>query len=325
MTASATPAIPPRTRTQDSPLAALGLRVLGMFMLSAMFMLIRLASRHGVSVPEMLFWRQGMAVPIMLLWLAARGEMSLLKTHRVPAHLGRAAVGTLGLLCNVGTATLLPLPVGTTLSFTSPIFAVLIAGLVLREKVGPWRWSAVLIGFAGVLLIARPGAEPIALAGLASGLGAGLIVATVSFQVRSLARTDSPIACVFWFSAFGAVVAAIALPLYGQPHPWQVWLMLVGVGLAGTLAQFFIAAALSRGAVATVVVMDYTSLIWATGFGVLVFGEWPPASIWLGAPLVIGAGLLITWREIVLAKAIAPTTSLDDAALEEAKAGPQPL
>ncbi|WP_454797088.1 DMT family transporter [Novosphingobium lindaniclasticum] len=304
---------------QDRPLLALGLRLMAMVMLSTMFMLVKLAGRHGVSAAEMVFWRQAMSVPLIAGWLLATGRIGQLKTRRVSSHAFRATSGTLGLVCNVTAAMLLPLPVGTTLGFTAPLFAVLITAIVLRDKVGPWRWLAVVLGFAGVLVITRPGGETgaLPLAGLAAGLGAGVIVAVVSFQIRDLARTEAPIACVFWFAFFGSLFAAVLLPFYGQSHEPRVWLLLVAVGLAGTLAQLLITAALRHGAVATVVVMDYTALIWATAYGYTIFGDLPPASTWLGAPLIIAAGLIITWREHYLSKRISPTSSLDESAIEE--------
>lgn len=306
----------------DRPLLAIGLRLLAMVMLSTMFMLIRLAGREGVSAPEMVFWRQAMAVPLMGGWLMATGRLSRLRTKRLRSHAMRATTGTVGLVCNVTAAMLLPLPVGTTLGFTAPLFAVVITALVMRDHVGAWRWTAVILGFLGVLLITRPGQQDIPLAGLAAGLGAGVIVAIVSFQIRDLGRTEQPITCVFWFSFFGALFASVLLPFYGQAHEPRVWLLLVAVGLAGTLAQLLVTAALRFGAVATVVVMDYSALIWATLYERTVFGALPPASIWLGAPLIIAAGLIITWREHFLARRISPTSALDEGATEEIADGP---
>jgi drug/metabolite transporter (DMT)-like permease len=307
----------------DRPLLAITLRLMAMVMLSTMFMLVKLAGERGVSAPEMVFWRQAMAVPLIAGWLLATGRIGLLKTRRVPSHAFRALAGTLGLVCNVTAAMLLPLSVGTTLGFTAPLFAVLITALILRDRVGPWRWLAVGLGFVGVLVITQPadllhgGIGSLPPIGLAAGLGAGVVVAIVSFQIRDLARTEAPIACVFWFAFFGSLLAAVLLPLFGRPHEAQVWLLLVAVGLAGTLAQLLITAALRHGAVATVVVMDYTALIWATVYGYTIFGHLPEASTWLGAPLIIAAGLIITWREHHLSKRISPTSALDESAAEE--------
>lgn len=289
-----------------------------MAMLSTMFMLVKLAGQSGVSLPELVFWRQAMSVPMILAWLGATGQLGLLATRRMSSHAVRATTGTAGLCCNVGAATLLPLPVATTLGFTTPLFAVIITALVLRETVGRWRWTAVVLGFVGVLILTRPSGAHVPALGVAAGLGAGVIVAIVSFQIRDLARTEAPIACVFWFAFYGALLAASVLPLYAHAHGLHEWLLLAAIGLTGTFAQLLITAALRFGKVATVVVMDYTALIWASLYGWVIWDALPGVTIWLGAPLIVSAGLIITWREHYLSQRISPTSALDVGALEEA-------
>lgn len=296
---------------------AIGLRLGAMIVLSTMFMLAKLAGQRGVSLPELIFWRQAMSVPIVFGWLLATRNLGILRTRRTANHAVRAATGTAGLCCNLGAATLLPLPESTTLGFTTPLFAVIITALVLRDKVGVWRWMAVVIGFAGVLIVAQPGGEPIPPLGLAFGLGAGVMIAIVSFQIRDLARTEAPISCVFWFAFYGAVIASILLPIYARPHEPRVWLILLAMGFAGTLAQILMTAALRFGQVATVVVMDYSALIWATLYGWNVWNTLPPHTTWFGAPLIITAGLIITGRERYLSRRISPTSALDAGAIEE--------
>ncbi|MCJ2181199.1 DMT family transporter [Novosphingobium sp. 1949] len=315
---------PSASARPHNPLLAIALRVGATFSLATMFMLFKLAGDHGVSMPELMFWRQAVSVPIILGALLATGQIGKLATRRPIAHAGRAAVGTAGLFCNIAASVLLPLPVATTLGFTAPLFAVLITALVVREYVGYWRWTAVIAGFAGVLIIAGPGEiANVPTLGVVAGLGAGIIVATVSFQIRSLARTDTPISMVFWFAMFGMLGASVFLPFYARPHDAQTYLILLALGIAGTMGQFFVAASLRYGSVATVVVIDYVSLIWSTSYGLFIFGSWPPHTTWLGAPLIIVAGLIITWREHYLSKRISPTSTMDPGALEET-AGDQP-
>ncbi|MCJ2177935.1 DMT family transporter [Novosphingobium album (ex Hu et al. 2023)] len=307
----------PRLQSQENPLLAIGLRVLAMVMLSTMFMLVKLAGDHGVSIPELLFWRQAMSVPMIFVWLLATGNLGVLATRRMGSHAGRAASGTVGLLCNVSAATLLPLPLQTTLGFTTPLFAVLITALVLRNKVGAWRWTAVVLGFAGVLVVADPDGSYVPPLGLLAGLGAGVVVATVSFQIRDLARTEAPIACVFWFAAYGSLFAAVLTPLYARQHTLVAWLILAAIGFSGTFAQFLITASLRHGQVATVVIIDYTALVWAMLYGWLIWDELPPQHIWLGAPLIIAAGTIITLREHYLSRHISPTSAMDSSVMEE--------
>lgn len=279
------------------PRLALTLRIVSALLIATMFMLGKLAGQHGVALPEIMFWRQVTTLPLLFGWLALRGEVSRLKTRRPGSHLLRAAMGMTGMACNFGAVLLLHLSESTTLNFTGPLFAVILTGLVLREKVGPWRWTAVAFGFLGVILIAQPGRSPLPPFGAAVGLMAALFNAVISFQIRDLGRTEEPISVVFWFAVFGATIMAPVLPFVRTEHDLTTWALLLSIGVAGTVGQLFMTAALRYGAVASVIVMDYTQLLWATIFGWLIWNELPAPTIWLGAPLIVAAGLVIAWRE----------------------------
>jgi drug/metabolite transporter (DMT)-like permease len=283
-----------------------------MLLLSTMFMLVKVAGESGIAAPEVMFWRQAVTVPTLLAGLALTGKLGLLRTQRMASHARRAVTGTTGLLCNVSAAMLLPLAEVTTLGFTTPLFAVLIAAVVLRDHVGPWRWTAVILGFSGVLIVAQPGHVPVSALGVAAGLAAGLIVAAVSFQIRDLSRTEAPVTCVFWFGFYGALFAGVLMPIYATGHTAAQWLVLLGIGLAGTGAQLLITLALRHAAVATVIVMDYTTLVWSTLYGWLIWDNLPARVTWFGAPLIIAAGLIITWREHRMARSIPPATALEE-------------
>lgn len=300
------------THRPERPLFGLFLRTCAMLLLSTMFMLVKLAGESGIAAPEVMFWRQAVSIPTLLIGLALTGNLGLLRTRRMGDHARRAATGTFGLLCNVSAAMLLPLAEATTLGFTTPLFAVLITAVVLRDKVGPWRWTAVAFGFAGVVIVAQPGHAPVSVLGMAAGLGAGLVVAAVSFQIRDLSRTEAPVTCVFWFAFYGASFAAVLMPLYATRHDAWQWLILLLIGLSGTGAQLLITLALRHAAVATVIVMDYTALVWSTLYGWLIWDRLPPPVTWLGAPLIVAAGLIISWREHQLSRAIPPATALEE-------------
>lgn len=281
-----------------------------MSFLATLLMLVKLAGQSGVALPEIMFWRQFLTVPAVLGLLGAMGQLDRLKTDRIASHAGRAMSGMTGMVCNFGATILLPLSVSTTLGFTTPLFAVILTALVLRDHVGPWRWTAVLLGFIGVLIITQPGREPINLLGGALGLASGLLVAIISFQIRDLGRTEEPIRVVFYFALFGSALMALSLPFYMTAHTAYQWLLLIGCGLTGLIGQLFLTASLRHGAVASVIVMDYLALIWATLYGWVFWDHLPSAATWLGAPLIIAAGILITWREHKLAKSLSPNAPL---------------
>ncbi|MEH6721903.1 MAG: DMT family transporter [Qipengyuania sp.] len=279
------------------PLLALGLRLAAAFVLAALLACVKLASDKGIHLAEIMFWRQLPTIPILFAWFALRGRLDVLATRRTGSHLRRSGFGLVGMAMNFGAATLLPLAVATTLNYSSAIFAVLLSALILREPTGMWRWSAVALGFAGVVLIAQPWGGELPLLGAAIALGAALMIALISVQLRDLGRTEHPFTIVFYFSLFSVPVLALAMPFVAKAHAPDEWLLLLACGIIGLLGQVLLTAALRYGAVANVIVMDYSGLIWATLFGWLVFTSLPPASFWLGAPLVVGAGLLIAWRE----------------------------
>jgi len=291
------------------PLYALGLRLLATMVLSSLVALVKFTAGSGVAFPEILFWRQVPTVFLIFGWLALRGETERLRTARLPDHFRRAMLGMTGMFFTFGAPVLLPLAESTTLGFTTPIFAVILSALLLKERVGPVRWLAVALGFAGVLIIAQPGHSHIPPFGAAVGLGAGFMVALISIQVRDLARTEESLSIVFWFAALSAPILALGLPFTMTAHSPFQWLLLIGGGVLGCIGQILLTASLRYGQVASVIVMDYSSLVWATLFGWLIWDQLPPAATWLGAPAIIAAGGVIAWREHLHNKAISPSAA----------------
>jgi drug/metabolite transporter (DMT)-like permease len=282
------------------PIYALALRLLAMLALSVMLLLVKLTGEHGISLPETLFWRQFLPGIALLGWLGSRGEIGRLRTQRLSIHARRALIGGLGMFLTLGVVQILPLAEATVLGFTAPIFAVLLAVVLLREKVGVWRWAAVVLGLIGIVIIAGPDRAHLPIRGLATGIGAAFMVALISIQLRDLGRTEEPVSIVFWFSAFCAPPMALFMVWTGLPHHDPAgWTMLFGIGAAGLAAQLLMTAALRYGSVSSVIVMDYSQFGWATLWGWLFFAHVPPAQTWLGAPAIIAAGLIIAWREQV--------------------------
>lgn len=284
------------------PILALGLRVLAAMVLATLLMLVKLTGESGVALPEIMFWRQAVGVPMLLGWLAATGGLGRLRTRRLGSHFGRSAVGTINMTFNFGAAILLLPAESTILGFTTPLFAVLLAALVMREHVGRYRWAAVALGFAGVLLTVQPSGTHMPPLGVACGLIAAFLIAVINYQIRDLGRTEEPICVVFWFATFGTVINGLILPFVMTEHSPRQWLLLIAVGTVGTLGQLLYSASLRLGAVASLVIMDYTALFWATLYGWAIWDRLPPAAAWMGAPLIVAAGLIIFAREHRLGK-----------------------
>jgi len=289
---------------------ALLIRLGAIAALATMSALVKLAGQHGIHLLEIMFWRQFITLPILLCWVLATTGMGALATRRPGTHFLRALYGTVGMLLTFGAVILLPLAEATTMGFTAPIFAVILSALLLKEQVGIWRWSAVIAGFAGIVLIAQPGGGHIPLFGAAVAIGSAFMIALISIQIADLSRTEKPLTIVFYFAAFSAPMTIFALPFVFEPHDATGWWLLLAIGVTGSIGQLLLTAALRFGSVASVIVMDYSSLFWATLYGWLLFGMLPPASTWLGAPLIVVAGLVIAWREHRLARARAQARAL---------------
>lgn len=295
--------------SRHRPLLAMGLRLAAVAVLATLTMAVKYTIDSGVAFPEVLFWRQVITVPILFAWLVMRREVKRLRSDRLPAHFRRALLGAIGMGFTFGAPVLLPLAEAVTLGFTTPIFAVIFSALFLKEQVGPYRWTAVVLGFAGVLVIARPDGH-LPLFGSLVGLGAGFMVALISIQVRDLTRTDEPLSIVFWFAALSTPVLALFLPFYAEAHSADQWVLIAAIGVLGCAGQLLLTASLRYGQVATVIVMDYSALAWATLYGWAIWDEVPAASTWLGAPLILAAGLIIVWRERRLGKQSAAAGTL---------------
>lgn len=281
----------------DRPLAAIGMRVGATFLLSAMFALAKLASDRGVNLLELLFFRQAIAVlPVLALVLSGPGIGSL-RTQRPLKHMTRTAVGATGMALNFATVAMLPLAETQTLWFTTPLFATILSALVLRELVGVHRWSAVAIGFIGVLIVVQPQSGHIPLLGAMLGLGAAFVTAIVTILLRQMGRTEAPLTIVFWFATMSAIPLGCVLPWFWQAHDTLTWALIIAMGVTGGLGQIALTYSLRLAPVSVVAPVDYTSLIWSTAFGALLFGALPTPWTWIGAPVIIASGLYIVWRE----------------------------
>jgi drug/metabolite transporter (DMT)-like permease len=279
------------------PLLALVIRLGAIAALATMSALIKLAADEGIHVVEIMFWRQALTIPLLLGWVMATSGLASLTTKRPATHFFRGLYGTIGMVLNFTAVVLLPLAEATTINFTVPIWAVLLSIVLLKEKVGIWRWSAVLLGFAGVLIIAQPGDGHFPLYGALVALAGAFMIALISIQISDLSRTEQPLTIVFYFALFTTPLTALGLPFVMTAHDSHGWLLLFGIGATGTVGQLLLTAALRFGTVASVIVMDYSALFWATLYGWWLFDALPPATTWFGAPLIVAAGLVIAWRE----------------------------
>lgn len=286
----------PRQR-QERPVYAIGQRLIAVALLSLSFAIAKLVHEHGVHVVEMLFYRQLFSLPLVVGWIIWSTGAFDVRTQRFGAHSVRAGLGLTGMALNYGSFILLPLAEATTLGFAMPVFATIFSALILREATGWHRWSAVIVGFLGVVTMVRPDSPDVPLIGIAVAIIAAIVTALISIYLRQLSRTEDSAVIVFWFSALSIPPLLLAMLIWGRAHDAETWGLLLLLGLSGGLAQLFLTNALRWGPVAVVLTMDYSAILWATLIGAVVWHTWPAPQTWLGASLIIGAGLYIARRE----------------------------
>lgn len=293
----------PSSAAPQHYLGGIALRLLAMASLSFMFVLVKLIAESGIHILESLFWRQALVIPITFAWACTHGGVGSLRTQRIGGHARRATMGLIGMACNFGGMIFLPMAEATTINLSVPIFAVIFAALLLGEQTGWQRWSAVIVGFLGVLVVLNPMANFAGGFGGDHGLGtaialAGAIMtALITIAVRDLGRTENATTIVFWFSLLSMVPLGIALPFVVTPHDGYQWLLLIGLGISGAVVQMSLTGALRLAPVAVVIPMDYSALLWSIACGWWFFGTLPADTTWIGAPLIVASGLFIAWRE----------------------------
>lgn len=275
----------------------MGLRLISALSLALMFAGVKWVGERGAGIPETLFYRQIGSVVCAAAWVAFGAGFSSLRTKRFGAHAVRMAIGVVAMGLNFLVMTLLPLAEATAIGFSVPIFATLLAAMILREPVGWWRWGAVIAGFVGVLAIVQPGSGHISAYGALAALGAAASTACATIAIRHLGATEAVATTVFWFGLTSLVPLGLLMPFVAHTHDPGTLAAMAGLGLAGGIAQLALTGALRFAPVSLVVPMDYSSLLWASLLGWLIFGQLPTAWTVLGAPIVIVAGLVILRRD----------------------------
>ncbi|WP_191621252.1 DMT family transporter [Marinihelvus fidelis] len=259
-----------------------------------------LAANH--SVVEIAFYRNFIAIIPFLIAIFVFGRREILVLKSKPMLVGvRAVVGTLSLCATFYAYSLMPMADTTVLMFTSSLFIPVLGVIFLKESVGPWRWAAVVVGFIGVLVMARPTGNVYAL-GIAVALGAACLHATLQIILRYLGQFERPVSIAFYFFLIGVIVTAIPLPFVAVRPTADEIPLLLGVGLSGAGAQWLLSTAFSHAKAAIVTVFNYSSIVWATLFGWLIWSEWPLPHVIIGALIVIGSNLLMIWREARLGR-----------------------
>ncbi|MDX2222946.1 MAG: DMT family transporter [Rhodospirillaceae bacterium] len=258
--------------------------------------------RHHVV--QLNVFRGLFAVLVIAPFALREGGIRALRTRRPVAHAARALLLVAIAYAWFYSLKFMPLADAGAIALCAPFFITALSAMVLGEKVGAWRWAAVVFGFAGMLMIIRPGTDvftPIAL--LPAFVALGYAVYMVSN--RAMRATESVTAITLYPQIAVLGVSAALLPLVWTPMTWADFGMAAVAGLTAGVGHLLLTYAFRMAPSSVLAPLDYTGLVWAVGFGFFLFGDWPVPATWAGMALIVAAGLFVIWRETMLARAAA--------------------
>lgn len=261
---------------------------------SVMVCFVKLAGR-ALSSFEVTFFRCFFGLVAILPLIAWHG-IGALRTRHLGMHAWRGVLGMAAMMCAYFGIARLPLATYTALSFSKPLFAIVLAVFVLGEIVRWRRWAATAVGFAGVLVMMRPGTEafdPNAL----FAIGDALSIAILITVLKRLPAYEQPLAMLFYFGIVASPLALIPAMLHWVwPSP-QTWLFLAVIGVTGALSQYFWIMAFRTGEASAVAPFDYSRLIFTGAVGIVFFAEVPDAWTLAGAGLIVASTVYLARRE----------------------------
>ncbi len=270
---------------------------------SLMHALVRYVSAdlHPLQIA---FFRNAFGLLTFTPWLIKYG-LAPLRTRRFPLHLLRSIMNCIAMFAFFTGLAISPIAEVTALGFTAPIFAAVLGVLFLGERFQGRRWSAIVFGFLGTLIILRPGIEATDPGALLVLFSAVVWAATLSV-IKVLGRTESSITITGYMNILLTLLSlAPALYVWKTPAP-DAWIWLFLLGLLGTLAQIGLAQSLKEADSSLVMPFDFLKLIWSAGLGFILFAEIPDLFVWLGGGVIFASSTYLAYRESQIAKRSRP-------------------
>src|SRR5471032_2775367 len=262
--------------------------------------MIRLLSAEIEGVQTAFF--RGFFSVLLLLPIILSGRVQPWRSARIHGHFWRTFMGTCSMVLGFYAISMLSLADATALAFSQPLFSVILAAVVLHEKVRWRRWTATIVGFVGVLVMVRPGSDSLQPGAIVGLLNAASVAISV-LLVRRLSATETPLMILTQFAIFSTILLALpAFWFWRWPTPFG-WALAVGIAVTATFGQYFWVQAFAAGEMSAVAPFDYLRLPFAVFVGWLIWGEMPMIWTYVGAAIVIGSALYIAYREATLARA----------------------
>jgi drug/metabolite transporter (DMT)-like permease len=233
----------------------------------------------------------------MVVWLAPRMGSRLIRTRQPRLQLVRGAILIASSVLFVSALRRMPLAEATAINYTTPTLVILLAVVVLKERMTSPRWAFVVAGMAGMLLIVRPGTAILG-AGAAFALAAALCYAAFQILTRKLAAED-PRVTLFYPALVGSVLMTLTLPFVEWPLDiaWPHVVLVLLSGALGTIGHFLFILAFQRAPASGLTPFTYLQIVFATLFGWALFGQFPDGAALAGMAIIGGSGLLLAWHE----------------------------
>ncbi|MDC9826026.1 DMT family transporter [Devosia sp. ZB163] len=266
-----------------------------------------LKASEGVPAGQLVFFRSFFAVLPIIVYLIWKGELGVgIKTRHPLSHLMRGLVGTGGMMTGFFALTQLPLAEAITISYATPLLIVVFSAVFYHEQVRLYRWSAVLVGLVGVIVIIWPRLTVFsggiadmsgATLGAISALVAAGFAATAMVLVRKLVETERSATIVLYFSVTSAALGLATIPFgWVMPTPEQ-FALLIGAGIFGGIGQILLTESYRHADMSVVAPFEYASLILSIAIGYVIFQDVPSVQMLIGGTIVVGSGLFIIYRE----------------------------
>ena len=235
---------------------------------------------------------------LVLIPILMRGGVGRFKTKRFGLHTFRACINSVSMLTWFTALSLIPLADATALALTGPLFVTLGAILTFSERVGFWRWAALIVGAIGALMVIRPGFEAVNLGALLT-IAATATAAVSKLCAKSLTKTEDPATIAAYVQFLMTPITLVAALFYWQWPTVEQLIGLIAIGTLGSLAHLFTAKAYAIADLSFAEPITFTRMIWATLFGYIVFSEVPDVWTWVGAFTIVSATSIISYRERV--------------------------
>lgn len=245
---------------------------------------------------ELVFFRSFFGVILLSPWLIRMARRESLRPRRLPLYMLRSALSYGGLVCLFFALGVMPIADVYALLFTTPLFTILMAVLLLKERAGATAWIACLVGFAGALVIIRPGIAEVSIAALAA-LTTALFYATANITIKALSRTETPVRITIYNNLLMVPLALVPMLFVWVTPAWQDVPWILGLALCNTVGGLFHARAISATDARVVQPFSFLRLIWAVVVGYLMFAELPGIWIWVGATIIFSSSYTILYSE----------------------------